>query len=326
MSDGEYATSDSDVITTEPAEMIFPADTIIMIVGMFSMREKAHARLVCKHWCDSIDSIRGTVARRWWNLSAKYTVNDGVTALRPLQWVSRTFVLTREEMLGGGVFSAACAQGCVASAQWLAETYSIKQSEALTGNNYAFRAVCAGGHIEVAIWLVTHFAMPPHEIEWNHHRALRNACEKGHLNIVQWLSARLDQSTSATLIGWAFHCACAHGQLAIAKWFAGEFKAKILMPARDNYVFSTTCINGHLLTAQWLAKTFSITENEVKKDGNDLFRNVCAAGRLSVAVWLAETFNITPDNSGEAMSRAWQYARGQGRVDVEDWLIRMLRT
>jgi hypothetical protein len=285
--------------------------------------EKAQARLVCKHWQDSIDDLCGLVARQWWDFHTDHQIGD-ISSLVELQWLMKTFVLTRKDVQVVGVFTTACETGCLPTAKWLAETFDITRSEALTDHNLAFRLACTGGHLNVAIWLVCHFSMTSCEIEWNQHRALQNACEDGHIYIVQWLISQLNRPTPAGIIGWAFHCACNHGQLATAQWFAGEFKPEIIMPKYGNFVLGHTCVNGHLSTAQWLAKTFSITEKEVKKDDNFIFRNVCANGRLLVAVWLAAAFNITAKNSADAMNRAWQEARRQGYVDVEDWLMDML--
>jgi hypothetical protein len=91
---------------------------------------------------------------------------------------------------------------------------------------------------------------------------------------------------------------------------------------RASRALASACAHGHLTLAEWLVKTFSLSIDDVRADGNFALNSASYEGELAVVVWLVETVGLTADDATEA--KAVSIARARGYGAVADWLTKQL--
>jgi hypothetical protein len=244
---------------------------------------------------------------------------QGAACSRVSWGAPRPFALARD--LGRRSLRAACANGRVEVAQWLACRFSLGADDVRLDRCGALRDACCGGHLKAARWLAATFDLGTSDARAANDRALRRACRGGHLKVAQWLAGafafRASRKDTSALP--ALREACAHGHLAVARWLVTRFK----LVARDvaaggNLALRGACAGGHLEVARWLARAFVLTSMDAGAADNAALRGACDNGHLDVALWLAGSFALdVPPPCLHAL--ALGACRG-GHLEVVRWL------
>src|SRR6266702_1371360 len=73
-------------------------------------------------------------------------------------------------------FRAACGDGQLGRAMWLACAFALTAADARADENGALRDACEGGHIAVATWLAERFALTAADARACENWPLRYAC------------------------------------------------------------------------------------------------------------------------------------------------------
>jgi hypothetical protein len=159
---------------------------------------------------------------------------------------------------------AACGQGALSTAQWIAEQFTITADQVRFDNNLILQQTCEHGRHEVAQWLVAHYGLTVADIRAS--GCLDGACAEGCLPVVQWIVTQFELPANEVCAMvyprrhevCALHIACKHGRLAVVQWLVAHFRlADATGLAWREYV--ELAISGdHLELVRWLAVNFQI--------------------------------------------------------------------
>ena len=135
----------------------------------------------------------------------------------------------KEDMVNA--FQAACRNGHLLLAQWMAEAYDLDKDEAMAGGCLGLGLACKHGHLHVAQWLTAKFDLGKAHAAAGGHAAKRGSCANGHLEVVQWLSEQFKFTVQDIRIhdAEAFRNCCKNGHLATAK-VGGMLRQRLPFP------------------------------------------------------------------------------------------------
>jgi hypothetical protein len=203
--------------------------------------------------------------------------------------------VTREEVCAGGMILAACRDGFLDLAQWIADNFNLTGEDIHTSDGiYALSTACEEGHLETAQWMVKRFNITRANVRFTTARfALQDACTKGNLALAQWLATyfemtrddtrELHDSNSTTYpngvtiyrglrgVNFPLQKACKRGHLAVAQWLVEHFDLKPedfrIMPSICGFI-KEICEKGNLETAQWFIDQADLNSDDVIDLGN----------------------------------------------------------
>ena len=161
-------------------------------------------------------------------LVLQHGIDDGIVMmcranLVPPPHLSR---LAMDQWSMRAAFQTACADGCLAAAQWLTDRFGLAHINTRVAGGYALFRACAGGHIEIAIWLTGRFRLNAADASARGHRTPIAACTNGHLAVLQWLIGRFDFGYMA---GALAHTARGAGQTHVVQWLTEHFDIADMM-------------------------------------------------------------------------------------------------
>lgn len=228
------------------------------------------------------------------------------------QWVAAAFagVGVRESV----ALRTACACGHLAVAAWLADRFGLTVADARAADNWALRRACARGHLRVAAWLADRFGLTVADARAFNNWALRYSCRNDHLSVAARVTGRfgLESADARACDDHVSYWTYKNGLTPIIIWFADRFNTNMDAKAR-NVLFRTACLTGRLALAAWLADRFSLSLAAA-----EALREACANGHLSVAIWLADRFGLTANVYITTMC----WARSLGPDLIVTWLER----
>lgn len=242
--------------------------------------------------------------------------------LAAVQWYHRMFtcITDHARIRCGFPLRRACAEGRLAMAQWLTDTFDLTQHHA--HYEYPLYDACSNGHFHVVQWLVHAFALTRAEICVDHCTAFQHACKSGHLHLAQWLQQKfaltIDDVTMDDVrepYRALFRNVCSLGHARVARWLHHSFAPA---PGHDReYVHSIlmlACTRGRLAGAQLLHDTFQLTAAQVRRDNNAALRSACTLNALALVEWLITTFQLTAADAAADNNAAERQARRCGNV------------
>ena len=256
----------------------------------------------------------------------KWVLRSALTAYRQRGLSSAQDVInharaTRAEVSELGIMAAACLEGHLEVAQWLAAHFNLTAADARTHDNFALRHACAEGHLAIAQWLAAAFGLTAADARARDNWALRFACFGGHLAMAQWLVAAfgLTAADARAHDNEALYHACVAGHLATAQWLAEVFGLGAADVGGPKLYLAAACASGYLDVARWLTGRFGLGPADALAGNNRALNHACAGGYLATAQWLVATFGLAPGREAELVAAEY------GHLKVVQWLRSLQR-
>lgn len=203
-------------------------------------------------------------------------------------WLGETFNLSAEDMVGAGLFPAACS-GQLGLSAWL---YSIAPTKAEAAWNHVF---CNGaaqyGQLHICKWMHTVCPLDRTDefLDW----ALYSAVEGCSLAVCEWLyttfSVTVEELCRDDL---DLVCvACGLTDMDICKWFYGLIPNEI--HAQRERLLRTTCTqHAGVYGCMWLHSVLTYTKQEVQEW--HILEKALLSDHSDTALWLCDTFHLCP--------------------------------